>query len=273
MTVVIERIVVALDAVSENHAAIGAAARLAARRKIRLHGVFIEDDELIRLARLPFARQVTLGGGVESLTLQQAERQLRAFAERARRDLAASARRHTIEWSFEIVRGAAAEAAAALGDDLLVAGIRTRPVGSHFRAETRWWFVGEAGPAIFLLAHRDPHPDAMAAVLLNDRGPAAERLLAAAVRLAEESSQQLAVFCSPSLAEGAGFRAWLDERVAGHAVAVHLEYTPSRPAALLRRIAALGCGLVALEAGAPEAQPDRLRELVAKTACDVLLVR
>ena len=82
MTAGIERIVVVLDAASENRAAIGTAARLAARWKVHLHGVFVEDDDLIRLADLPFARQVTLGFGVEPLDLQQAERQMRAYAER-----------------------------------------------------------------------------------------------------------------------------------------------------------------------------------------------
>ena len=41
--------------------AIDTAARLAARWRVPLHGVFIEDEELIGLAGLPFARQVTLG--------------------------------------------------------------------------------------------------------------------------------------------------------------------------------------------------------------------
>lgn len=269
----IERIVVALDAVSENRAAIGAAARLAARWKMQLHGIFIEDDDLMRLARLPFARQVTLGAGVESLTVEAAERQLRAFAGRARHELAASARRHAVEWSFEVVRGAAAETAATLASDLLVAGAMTRPVGRHFRAEGRWWSIGAPGSGSFLLAHRSLHPRGPVAALLNNQGPAAERLLAAAVRLAEVNGGQLAVFRGGALAESASFTGWLDERIAGHAVAVQVERRPDRRRALLRRIAELGCTLVAIEAGAAAAQPDRLRELVAKTACDVLVVR
>ena len=83
----VDRIVVALDAASEHRAAIDTAARLAARWDAHLHGVFVEDDDLIRLAHLPFVRVVTLGAGVEAFDLQQAERQMRAFAERARRDL------------------------------------------------------------------------------------------------------------------------------------------------------------------------------------------
>src|SRR5579862_9453673 len=100
MTGEIERVVVALDAASENRAAIATAARLAARWKAPLHGVFVEDDDLIRLANLPFARVVTLGFGVEAINQQQARRQMHAFAERARHELAAAARRHHLEWSF-----------------------------------------------------------------------------------------------------------------------------------------------------------------------------
>jgi hypothetical protein len=269
----IERIVVALDAVSENRTAIGVAARLAARWKMQLHGVFVEDDDLIRLARLPFARQVTLGIGVENLTVQRAERQLRAFAERARHDLAASARRHGIDWSFEVVRGAVGETVAAATGGLVVAGTTTRPIGGHFRVECRWWSMGDPGPETFLLAHRDRHPEGPVAALLHGREAASERLLAAVMRLAEADGRQLAVFCTLELAEEPEFKAWLNERLAGHGVEVELDVLPDDPAALLHRIAELGCRLVALEAGAAQAQPDRLRELVAKIACDVLLVR
>ena len=68
MTHDIKRVIVPLDASSETSTAIDTAARLAARWRVPLHGVFIEDEELIGLAGLPFARQVTLGVGPEPLT-------------------------------------------------------------------------------------------------------------------------------------------------------------------------------------------------------------
>ena len=49
----IERVVVPLDAAAENRTAIETAARLAARAKVPLHGIFVEDEELLHLARLP----------------------------------------------------------------------------------------------------------------------------------------------------------------------------------------------------------------------------
>ena len=63
MTQPIRRVVVSVDAASETRIAIDTAARLAVRWGVPLHGVFIEDEELIGLAGLPFARQVTLGIG------------------------------------------------------------------------------------------------------------------------------------------------------------------------------------------------------------------
>jgi len=270
MTERIERIVVALDAASENRAAIRTAARLAARWRAHLHGIFVEDDDLIRLAHLPFARQVTLGIGVESLNLRQAERQMRVFTERARQDLAASATRHGVEWSFEIARGGESGLVVTTGD-FLVAGTTTRPIGGHFRVECRWWSVSEPAPATRLLAHREGDPHGAVAVLLHNQEAGSERLLAAAIRLAEANDARLAVICAPQLAEAPGFKAWLDERLAGHAVEVDLELMPER-ARLYRRITELHCRLVALEASADEARPDRLREMVAKIACDVLVV-
>jgi len=53
MTQPIKRVVVSLDAVSETAPAIETAARPAAHWHVPLHGVFVEDEELIGLAGLP----------------------------------------------------------------------------------------------------------------------------------------------------------------------------------------------------------------------------
>ena len=66
----IDRVVVPLDAAAESRHAIETAARLAARAGAPLHGVFVEDEDLLRLASLPFARQFTLGAIAETLTTE-----------------------------------------------------------------------------------------------------------------------------------------------------------------------------------------------------------
>jgi K+-sensing histidine kinase KdpD len=92
----IERIFVSLDAVSENATAIDTAAHLAAHWKAHLHGVFVEDEDLLNLAGLPFARQITLHSGAEPLTAEEVERHLHAAAETARRALTAAANKSHI---------------------------------------------------------------------------------------------------------------------------------------------------------------------------------
>jgi hypothetical protein len=272
MSGAIERIVVALDAASENRAAIAAAARLAARWKAHLHGVFVEDDDLIRLAHLPFARQVTIGFGAQSLDLQQAQRQIRVFAERTRQDLAAAAARHRLEWSFEIIPPEASSGVAQWTGDFLVACTTTRPIAGHFRVECRWWGAIESGPPTRLLAHHAGDPEGAVAALIRGQGESAERLLAAALSLAEANGAGLAVICPPGLAIAPHFKAWLDDQLAGQEVKTTLELMPDT-ASLPRLVAGLRCRLVAIEAGADEARPERLRELVAKIACDILVVR
>jgi K+-sensing histidine kinase KdpD len=130
MTQGIKRVVVALDAASETGTAIDTAARLAARWRAPLHGVLIEDEELIGLAGLPFARQVTLGTGIEPLTKDHIEDHFRAFAERVQRELAAAADRHDLRWSFEVGRGPLAADALGGENDFVVAGAVTRPTSS-----------------------------------------------------------------------------------------------------------------------------------------------
>ncbi|HYM73758.1 MAG TPA: hypothetical protein VET89_12310 [Stellaceae bacterium] len=270
MSGTISRIVVALDAVSENRAAIVAAVRLAAQWNAPVHGVFVEDDDLLRLAVLPFARQVTLGFGVEALDVTQAERQLRAYAERARRDLAEAARASGIEWSFEIVRDTTVGVAAA-ATDFLVAGISTRPIDGHFRMQCRWWSVIEPSPASFLLA-REGRLRGTIVGLLQRRGPDAERLLAVAAQLAETAEARLTVIGPPELAGEEGFAAWLSQILAGHRVQVEISPTLSTPEALIRQIGELDCRLLAIAADAAP-PPEQLRDLVARISCDVLVVR
>jgi nucleotide-binding universal stress UspA family protein len=168
----IERVVVPLDAASESQTAIETAARLAARTKAPLHGVFVEDEDLLHLAGLPFARQVTLEAGAEPLTTEHLQLHLQAAAERARKDLLAAAKRHGVERSFEIVRGASQSALFDASEhDLVVARALTRPTAGHFRVECRWWSSIDVAPGPFLLARHMWSASGGVVAVLRDRGP------------------------------------------------------------------------------------------------------
>ena len=115
----------ALDASTTSMHALHAAVDLAVRLNAKLVGLFVEDINLLRLAALPFVREVSFFGP-EPRELSPAEmaRQLRTQAERIRAALAAIAERHGVDWEFRSVRGAvgAQVLAEAAGIDLVVLG-------------------------------------------------------------------------------------------------------------------------------------------------------
>jgi len=270
----IERVVVPLDAASENRTAIDTAARLAAHAKAPLHGVFVEDEDLLRLASLPFARQITIVTGVESLTVEHVELHLRATAERARRELVAAAKQHGVAWSFETVRGPSDTAlSGATERDLVVAGELTRSVDGHFRVGYRWLGLVEAAPGPFLLARHAWNTTGSVVILLRDRGPGSVRLLEAAAQNAEARGIGLIAICPAPFVGTPGFERWIADRLASFPVRLQIEVAPTGPAALHRRIVELDCRLLAIEAGTSEGTADPLREFTERCACDVLIVR
>ena len=71
-----------------------------------LAGLFVEDINLLRLAALPFTREVGVTSGVSRpIELADVERTLRAQAEVAKRRLSELAAELSVPWSFRIERG------------------------------------------------------------------------------------------------------------------------------------------------------------------------
>ncbi len=126
----IRRILVALDASGASLAALDAAASLAAELEAELLGLFVEDVNLLRLAGLPFAREV-------GLTLAHArrfagadmERALRAQAARAQAALEKTAARRSVRCTFRVARGQVTQVLleAATEADLVAVGASGRP--------------------------------------------------------------------------------------------------------------------------------------------------
>jgi len=273
MTQDIKRVIVPLDASSETGTAIDTAARLAARWRVPLHGVFIEDEELIGLAGLPFARQVTLGVGLEPLTKGQVEDDFRAFAERARRELAEVAERHEVQWSFETVRGPLTPDMLDGENDFVVAGAASRPIGDHFRIAARSWSWMTVVARPFLLAKRQWETGGSVLALLCRQDPKSARALEVASQIAGFRGGTLTVSASPGLAGSDDFSAWVSQLLGDRSLSLQSEPAATQPAALRQRIIELDCRLLVLEAGEPASQPDELRELIEQLTCDVLVIQ
>jgi nucleotide-binding universal stress UspA family protein len=102
----IQRILVTLDNTQRGGIALEAAAQLAVELRAELRGLFVEDENLLRLACLPFACEI--GGATAALrplSSEVLERTLRAKADEAKKTLAAIAQRVQVQWSFQIKRG------------------------------------------------------------------------------------------------------------------------------------------------------------------------
>ncbi len=182
----IRRVLVVLDASTDTYEALEAATTLAARLEAEVMGLFIEDVNLLRLAALPFAREIGLGSHSRRLAPEEMERRLRARARAARTRLAAQARQARIQWSFEVRRGEWRETleTSTLEADLLVlgeftgavvppAGPRTGHVLSHCLGRCR----------CTLFAGRRLHRLQSPMVLMADDTAAAWHALELALRL------------------------------------------------------------------------------------------
>src|SRR6185437_15231578 len=129
-----------------------------------------------------------------------------AFAATARRDVEMAARRHGVQCSFEISEAAAADAGLTRSErDFLVAGTATRPIGRHFRVETRWWQVIEASAVSYLIVNREWATSGTVVTLLTDREAGSQRVLDAAAQCAEGVAGILTVACPAKLAASPGF--------------------------------------------------------------------
>lgn len=116
------RIVIGLDTSPAARETLMLAARLAHATHTQLRGIYIRDENLLRLAELPFACEVAFSGSIRAIDPALMTRSLRAQADAARNLLARIASQAHVSWSFEEERGHlfAQLAQAANAEDTLV---------------------------------------------------------------------------------------------------------------------------------------------------------
>jgi hypothetical protein len=231
---------------------------LVAGRQAEVTGLFVEDDELLRLAALPFSQELCrLTLAERALDPAALEQQFRIQARLARRALETAVGLERARRSFRSARGTLSSLLRreAEGVDLLVFG----PSGA-----ARRFVPGPASsPAV--------RPEPGAVVVACTDSPAGKRAVAIAEQLASAGRRRLDVLV---MAE--------DEERARALVANWRDTLRSRPLscrALNRRdpetlvAAARGAGTLVLEALPELLQGYGLRDLRHGLACPVLLVR
>lgn len=240
------RILVGIDASAASLDALAAAASLAARLGSELTGLFVEDEDLLRLAALPFGDIVRSPGGArERLDPSAAEAALRAIGSAAREALERVASSERVACSFRVARGRVIREvlAAAERADLVVLGAagHGRP-GRGAVGDTALAAAARARPPVLLLARGARLGGGVVAV--EDGTPAGLRALAVARGLAPEDRPP-AVVCPGDGADDA---------------------------ALVNAIARLDPSLVVLPAAASAGRPGVVERLLANGLA-VLLAR
>lgn len=126
----IRRVIVGLDPAAQSRALLDVAVDLASQMQAEILGLFVENQDLLHFAGLPFARELGLESATRrALDVESMERTLRALAKEARQALESVAGPTRVQWSFRVVRGApAAELLAAAEEfDLVIANLEAPP--------------------------------------------------------------------------------------------------------------------------------------------------
>lgn len=100
------RVIVTVDAQSHLPQTIELAVAIAAATQSALHGLFVEDVDLLSVTKLPFTQEVPLlGGRPRTLDNRQVQRALDKMASQFRQSLESQARLSTLSCSHSVVRG------------------------------------------------------------------------------------------------------------------------------------------------------------------------
>jgi hypothetical protein len=158
-------------------AAIDAAALLATCLGRDLNVLFVEDEDLLRLAQLPSRAWIAHTGTVHELDTEVMERALRAAAARLRNDLALAAQQSKLRWTFGVRRGQLLGELSEMGseDDLFVIPPRSL-VDSAPSFGTVAALLGEVSGALRVLDVVDSLASFGPALLLVPAGAESETL-------------------------------------------------------------------------------------------------
>ena len=268
----IKRILVALDASAHSHAALEAAASMAARLDAELLGLFVQDLQLLQLAQLPFAREVGLtSAGRRPIDPRSMEVSLKAQAQKAKSAFEAAAQRHGLQCSFRVTRGhVVSELVAASADvDLLALGtsghmeIAGRRLGSTVRG-----IVTSASCSV-LIEQRVKGAGA-ALLLLYEDSPSADRALARAGQLAAVRGGDLVIVLTGEAATRDVLRARVEAGLRGD-VRAHVVVLDDGVEKLRALAARHRCGLLLIAHDSPllAREPEMLGDI----GCPILLAR
>jgi len=144
-------ILLTVNAQSYGLSVVNLAVDMAVSLQSNLHGLFIEDEDLVSMAEFPLTREISFPSGRERPTTSQSmQRSLKVVGDKFKRSLAEAATKSRIKWSYDYVQG------------------NNRETGLDYQHSNTITIIGQAGnlpPQIFRA--RRPHK----ILILDDRSP------------------------------------------------------------------------------------------------------
>ena len=271
----IRRILVALDASRASEDALKAAAAMAAHLEAEIEGLYVEDINLVRLAGLPFSREVGLASARSRRVMSEdISRALRAEAGRVRRALEAIAARSRLRCSFRVVRGqVAAELLAAATDADLVAlatasvEVRRTGLGSTTRA-----MLASSVRALLILPPREAALGAIA--VMYDGSARAGQALALAGQVAHATSDVRVLLLADDAEQEQRLRAQVTKALGEYGARATFEWVVEVDAEqLARRVRERRVDMLMLAEDCPGLGRGGVQRLLEQIDCAVVLLR
>ena len=184
----VRKILIAANASPHSQAALTLAVQLAAAVGAEVEGLFVEDEQLLQAADLPFAAEVrTHSQPPTPLSDRRVERQLRRQAERAEAELQRATESLDVPHSFRVVRGPVTHElrAAAAEADLLALGKTSTDSSRQRLGSTARALLSECGASVLVL--RSAAPLSQPVLTYFDGSAAGARALTLAARCVRRS--------------------------------------------------------------------------------------
>lgn len=197
----IRRLVVLVDASHPSRAALEEAAELAARSGAELLGLFVEEEDILRSAALPFTREIgPTSGTLRPVDPARIERRLRAQAREIQKLLRTLGERHAITASLEVARGRVVAQALAYitPEDLIVVGKTGRsPLRPARLGSTARHLIDEASLRVMILEQAGGK-ETQPTMVLFDHPEGGLRALSTGLRIARRDSLALTILLPPA---------------------------------------------------------------------------
>lgn len=271
------RILLALDAASLSNAVLETAVELAARLQAELHGLFIEDIDLLRSAELPFVQEFSLtrtSGAV--FDAPRVEGELKLLAAQARRTLQDAARRSKIHCTFDVVRGqlAASLAHAAADIDLVVLRGSCRPVARYLKMEAPGRTATlDLGRSVLLLEAEAGLPGVIFAAFDGEESGAKALRMGAELAASAQGELRVLLLVDHGRARGS-LEAEARTLLRDSAVSVSFQVIQADDLTALRGATrGRNAGLLVLGATSPNLAGAERARLIESLGCPLLLVR